>query len=184
MRPVFLCRQCQRKVKVEKCWWVSHNETGLLLFLEKTSCMPLYTATGKTPQDCLSFPGYDFGGGVVNMLKPIMSIFLLRAFSVGTWNFQMYLVWPLGKGSISANTQNRVHRGDQSTSDTLAALTKMLKALSIDMNIYQVMYPTCQGYHHITSLRLCIMIKTLATQEARLVWNYDRPTHPPTKRQR
>ena len=50
MRTMFLCKECQWKVKVEKCCLVWHNESGLLLFPEKSSCMALHSATGKQMQ--------------------------------------------------------------------------------------------------------------------------------------
>ena len=50
MRTTFLCKECQWKVKVEKCCLVWHNESGLLLFPEKSSCMALHSATGKQMQ--------------------------------------------------------------------------------------------------------------------------------------
>ena len=53
MRTMFLCKECQWKVKVEKCCLVWHNESGLLLFPEKSSCMALHSATGKQMQSRL-----------------------------------------------------------------------------------------------------------------------------------
>ena len=53
MRTTFLCKECQWKVKVEKCCLVWHNESGLLLFPEKSSCMALHSATGKQMQSRL-----------------------------------------------------------------------------------------------------------------------------------